>query len=129
MTAEARSERVVLVVDDDPDVVEMVRQLLAEHARVEATTEWGKVNNWVFRAGCDLVLMDVNLPVLKGDQLVSILTRLGGEGERPRIVYFSSLDEATLARLAKETGADGWLSKSMRSAELRQRIEGFLVRP
>ena len=122
------SERVVLVVDDDPDVVELIRQLLSDH-RVESTTDWGKVNNWVFRAGVDLVLMDVNLPVLKGDQLVSILTRLGSEGDRPRIVYFSALDEATLARLARETGADGWLSKSMRSAELRRQLEGWLATP
>ena len=116
----------VLVVDDDPDVVDRVRQSLGEAAQVEWTTDWARVNNLVFRDRCDLVLMDVNLPVLKGDQLVGILTRLSAAGDRPRIVYYSALDEATLARLTRETQADGWLSKSLRPAELRQGLAAFL---
>lgn len=116
----------VLVVDDDPDAVERIRQLLGEAATIESTTDWGRVSRTVFRDGCDLVLMDVNLPVLKGDQLVAILTRLGTEQGRPRIVFFSAQDEATLARLTRETGADGWLSKDMRAPELRRRLATYL---
>jgi DNA-binding response OmpR family regulator len=118
-----KGARRILIVDDDPDLVDRIGQLLEDDYEVLATTDWGEVNKVVFRDGCDLVLMDVNLPVLKGDRLVQILRSAGAAlSKRPRIHYFSSSDEDTMKRLVVETGADGYLSKSLRGAELMAEI-------
>lgn len=117
--------RRILVVDDDPDLVDRLVQLLEDDYEVFATTDWGEINKLFFREGVDLVLMDVNLPILAGDRLVSVLRAARREPRTP-IVYFSSSDEDTMKRLVQETGADGYLQKSLRGAEVMKAIEGFL---
>jgi DNA-binding response OmpR family regulator len=117
--------RRILVVDDDPDLVDRLVQLLEDDYEVVATTDWGEINKLFFREGVDLVLMDVNLPILAGDRLVSVLRAARREPRTP-IVYFSSADEDTMKRLVQETGADGYLQKSLRGAEVMKAIEGFL---
>lgn len=114
----------ILVVDDDPDTIDRLTQLLSDDYDVDSTSDWSEVSTLFFRRGCDLVLMDVNLPVLQGDKLVEILRSTGAK--QARIVYHSSSDEDTLARLVRETGADGYLPKSLRAAELLRRIEAHL---
>lgn len=120
----AGARRIVLV-DDDEDVVERIGQLLEDDYEVMATTDWGELNKLFFRDGCDLVLMDVNLPILRGDRLVAILRGAKGEKRVP-IVYFSSADEDEMKRLVAETGADGYLKKSLRGAELAAAIARLL---
>lgn len=117
--------RRVLVVDDDPDLVDRVVQLLEDDYEVFSTTDWGEINKVFFRDGVDLVLMDVKLPVLGGDRLASVLRTARGQKRTP-IVFFSSSDEDTMRRLVQETGADGYLSKSMKSAELLDAVERYL---
>jgi DNA-binding response OmpR family regulator len=126
-----RGKKRVVVVDDDPELVDRMRQLLGESYDFVATADWGVLNHIFFRDGCDLVLMDVNLPILKGDRLVQILTagKKGDAGKRPVILYFSAEDETTMARLTRETGADGYLSKSLRSADLLKGIAARLAAP
>lgn len=107
----------VIIVDDDPEVVDRVVQVLEDDFDVKATTDWGELSRLVFRSGCELVLMDVNLPVLRGDTLVKILRR--SQAANPtRIVYFSAADPDQVQRLVSETGADGWISKGLRGKEL-----------
>jgi DNA-binding response OmpR family regulator len=117
--------RRVLVVDDDPQVVDRVVQLLSDDHEVLATTDWGEINQVFFRDGVDLVLMDVQLPVLGGDRLASVLSAAAGAKRTP-IVFFSSADEDTMRRLVAETGADGYLSKSLKSAQLLAAVERYL---
>jgi DNA-binding response OmpR family regulator len=113
----------VVIVDDDPDLVDRIAQLLEEDCEVLATTDWGELNRLYFREGCALVLMDVNLPVLRGDRLVHILRgQAPAGGRRVPILFFSAADEDQVAKLVRETGADGWISKSLRGADIKAAI-------
>jgi response regulator RpfG family c-di-GMP phosphodiesterase len=117
----------VLIVDDDPDLVDRITQLLEDDYEVASTGDWTKLSKMVFgQRPVDLILMDVNLPTLTGDKLVGIINSTSKDERRPCIVYFSSSDEETMARLARETRADGYISKSARSVELLAKIEGYL---
>jgi CheY-like chemotaxis protein len=118
----------LLLVDDDPDLVDRLEQLLDGTCEVVSTTDWATVSRVYFREECALVLMDVNLPVLKGDHLVKILkgsARPTG-GKQAPIVLFSASDEDAMQRLAAQSGADGWLSKGLRGAALLEAIERWL---
>ena len=114
----------VLLVDDDPDLIWRVQQMLEEDFEFLATSDWAELNRIVFREGVDLVLMDVNLPTLKGTQLVQIIRKQGNK--TTKIYYYSAEDESTMARLAAETGADGFFSKSVRGPELVGMIRGVV---
>jgi CheY-like chemotaxis protein len=125
VTAQAPLPR-VLVVDDDEDVVDRLTQLLEGAAEVVSTTDWATINRIYFRRGCALVLMDVHLPVLRGDALAKILKGPATGGKRAPVVLFSSADDEELERLAAECVADGWISKSLRGPALLERLLRWL---
>ena len=114
----------VLVVDDDPD------QLLLAEVSLRASgfevmthaTSFG-VSNLVRTTSPDLVLLDVNIPALSGDQVL-MLARPQAMRHTQFILY-SSADEATLRVLASQSGADGYLTKKVRGAELGQKLLEF----
>lgn len=60
--------------------------------------------------GFDLILIDVQMPELYGDDVA--FTLRGQRGVTTPIYLFSSIDEAELAGLAADAGIDGYISKS-----------------
>jgi DNA-binding response OmpR family regulator len=114
----------VLVVDDDPDLLDLVaRSLRAYGFVVETHLSALGVSTRIHECSPDVVLIDVNFPSLKGDKVVS-LARTQAPSSTKFILYSAS-DESQLRVLANASGADGYLSKSVQGAELAQRLESF----
>lgn len=115
----------VLVVDDDPTLLSLVeRTLRSEGFTVRTTSSPIGVTNVVLEFAPHLVLLDVNIPALSGPSLIAISRRWAPPGTR--FVLYSSADESRLRSLAREFGADGWLSKSITGTELVTRLRGIL---
>ncbi|WP_375770345.1 response regulator [Archangium gephyra] len=114
----------VLVVDDDPDLLELVRRTLTPHFEVQTHHSALGVSNLVRNGEPDLVMLDVNFPALKGDQVVSLARRYAPRNTK--FILYSASDEARLRSLARASGADGYLSKSVQGAELIQKLTAFL---
>ncbi|SEU34100.1 response regulator [Stigmatella erecta] len=118
----------VLVVDDDPDLLDLVARSLSAHGiEVETHPSALGVSNRVRDTVPDVVLIDVNFPALKGDKVVS-LARLSAPKDT-RFILYSASDEAQLRSLALSSGADGYLSKSVQGAELARKIHSFRLQP
>lgn len=113
----------VLVVDDDPDLLELVRRTLSPHFEVQTHHSALGVSNLVRNGEPDLVLLDVNFPALKGDQVLSLARRYAPR--TTKFILYSASDEARLRSLARASGADGYLSKSVQGAELIQKLTAF----
>ena len=111
----------VLVVDDDPEQLELVRRTLSHHGfEVQTHNSALGVTNLVRNGAPDLVLLDVNFPALKGDQVVGLARRHAPQDTK--FVLYSASDEARLRALALASGADGYLSKSVQGADLIQKL-------
>src|SRR5690606_28292873 len=101
--------RRILVIDDSPIIL-----AAAEHALVQAgyhvETRLG-IEDLVAREtdGFDLVLIDVQMPQLYGDDVAAVL-RHQRELKTP-IYLFSTLPPAELAERAREAGIEGFISK------------------
>ncbi|MEZ6185384.1 MAG: response regulator [Planctomycetota bacterium] len=52
----------ILIVDDDPQAIDRLQQLLGDEHELASTGDWTQVSRLFFQRPCDLVLMDVNLP-------------------------------------------------------------------
>jgi DNA-binding response OmpR family regulator len=111
----------VLVVDDDP-----VQLLLAERSLQMAgfevqthSTTFG-VTNLVRTTLPDVVLLDVNIPALRGDRVLA-LARAHAAKDTQFILY-SAEDENKLRLLALECGADGYLSKDVWGMDLGRKL-------
>lgn len=108
----------ILVVDDDPLVLTAVRRVLAQ-LEVEVTVHdraFGLLNR-IDELRPTVVLLDVRMPGLDGASLTALI-REDPALATTRVVLYSGLDEATLARKARMCGADGYLHKARRPDEL-----------
>lgn len=99
----------VLLLDNDTGVLEAFRALF-EHTGLEVYTTSSLLDfhSLVTRHDPDLILVDINMAGLKGDEVVSI--------ERDRlhsstVVLFSGISRLQLKELSYASGADGFLSK------------------
>ncbi|HYO55877.1 response regulator [Archangium sp.] len=116
----------VLVVDDDPDQLELVRRTLAPHFEVQTHHSALGVSNLVRNGEPDLVLLDVNFPALKGDQVLSLARRHAPRDTK--FILYSAADESQLRSLARASGADGYLSKSVQGTELIEKLTTLRAR-
>ncbi len=117
----------VLVVDDDALQIDLVaRTLRADGFEVQTSIQSIGVSNVVRTFLPDLVLLDVNIPALSGDKLVALARKYANPGTR--FILYSACDEGKLRSLAKESEADGWISKSVTGAALAARIRALLPR-
>jgi DNA-binding response OmpR family regulator len=116
----------VMIVDDDALQLELLhRTLSGEGFEVLTCSTPIGATNLICSFGPQIVLMDVNIPALSGDRLLSICRKWAPEGTR--FVLFSSWDESKLRTLAREVGADGWISKSVTGSDLAARLRTFAL--
>ena len=118
----------VLVVDDDPDLLDLVQRSLSRYGfEVHTHTSALGVSNLVRSSSPDLVLIDVNFPALKGDKVVGLARQYAPAGTK--FILYSASDESKLRSLALQSGADGYLSKSVQGEELAKKLNPFGLKP
>jgi len=118
----------ILAVDDDPLQLDLLfRGLTLEGFEVAIHEGPIGVTNMVRAFQPDIVLLDLNIPSLRGDRLIELIRRTAG----PSTKYFllSASDESELRLRAAETSAHGWLSKSLSMNEIAHRLRDSLAPP
>jgi DNA-binding response OmpR family regulator len=116
----------VLIVDDEPFILTAVGGVLRTGGFDVLTCEmWAGVANMVRAENPDIVLLDYNMPSLKGDNICVILKR-NIQDSAMKIILFSSEAEAELARIAERCGADGFIKKNTPGPELVRMLDEML---
>ncbi|HEY0592752.1 MAG TPA: response regulator, partial [Thermoanaerobaculia bacterium] len=108
----------VLVLDDNPLVLKLARALLErEGSTVLTASSWIEFNHVLAANTPDLILLDVNLPSIKGNRLSEVLKSQSNKKEIP-IVLISDLPEKSLEEMFPGSGADAWLRKPLTREKL-----------
>lgn len=116
----------LLVVDDDPDIRELVIQQLArEGYALHAAGNVADVRATLAREPVDLIVLDLNLP--DGDGL-TLCRQLRAEGHEGAIIMVTARDSAIDRVLGLELGADDYLTKPFEPRELSARVRNLLRR-
>lgn len=101
----------VLVVDDNESLLELSTRVLRKAGfSVAAAKNFEELERELGAATPRLLLMDVQMPELFGDDVASTLRHV--RGLTAKIYLYSSLDEAQLATLARDAKVDGAISKN-----------------
>ena len=114
----------LLVCDDSVELRTLLRETLAAHPRIEIVGEADDGAEAVELAGKlepDVVLMDVELPVLDG---VEATRRLHALLPAARIVAFAGSDDTTTVMAMMAAGASAYCAKSAGIWELERTIVG-----
>src|SRR6476646_9754961 len=117
--------RTILVVDDEPRIVQLARDYL-EHAgfRVITASEGRAALDVVRHDRPDLVVLDLGLPGLDG---LDVTRELRRDGSIP-IVMVTARDDELDKLLGLELGADDYLTKPFSPRELVARVRAVLRR-
>ena len=119
-----RSDKIrVLLVDDQPIVVEGIRRMLAGHDDIafDFVTDSSVVVEIARSLRPDVILQDLVMPGVDGFDLLASYRRTAGLAEVPVIMLSSREEPATKAE-AFERGADDYLVKMPEPIELLARI-------
>ena len=119
----------VMVVDDEPDIRFLVRLTLeqAGHTVTEAASG-EEALEMLDQEEPDLVLLDINLPLLNGFQVLEEM-RLSGRLERVPVLILSANVSTAATDKALEAGSRGYISKPVFPAELRRVVAETLEQP
>jgi CheY-like chemotaxis protein len=116
----------IMIVDDDATTLKLVGAVLQSrgHTVLERDTSIGTTVA-ILREKPDLVLLDVRMPGLTGDRLASLI----GQELRPRpiVVLHSSLPADVLEKLARSSGAAGFVAKGTSPAAFLAELEQFVA--
>ncbi len=117
----------VLVLDDSQMLVTLTVHALgvAGHDAVGAT-DLAQLDERLRAATFDLVLMDVNMPEMFGDDVVEYLRHQ--RGVTATLVLYSDIDESELAAKTRSSGADGYLTKAGGVDAVIAGVNGFLAK-
>ena len=116
----------ILVVDDDPELRELLGQYLSEQGyQVTGVENATEMDQFLAENTPDLIILDLMLP---GEDGLSIAKRLRGSREIP-IIMISARGEEVDRIVGLEVGADDYLPKPFNPRELLARIRAVLRRP
>ncbi|WP_347157667.1 response regulator transcription factor [Pontibacter chitinilyticus] len=118
----------ILVVDDDPDIVEMLQYNLTREGYDVAQAENGKKaieEAQDFKP--DIILMDVMMPVLDGIAACRQLREMN-EFRHTHVIFLTARAEEFSEVAAFEAGADDFLTKPIKPRALLSRLAAFTRR-
>lgn len=118
----------VLVVDDDAMNLRFAARLLRELGYSGAlATDGHKALRLMDEQSFDLVLLDINMPGMSGQDMLKALR--ARPGKRLPVLMVSGHDDEETRRHFIDLGADGLLVKPLAAAPLRQAIARTTGKP
>ena len=116
----------ILVVDDDEALLETTRATLEKEGyEVHLHQSVFGAVSMARRISPDLILLDINMPAMSGEELVALL-REGGASTCKQIVFYSSNDESSLRYLTLHYGVRGYVCKGD-PGQLKLRVSRYLA--
>jgi type IV pilus assembly protein PilB len=127
-TGEATGRRRVLVVEDSPTIVSVVKYFLELEGFDVLVAEDGRVGlDMALRERPDVIVTDINMPAMGGMEMVKVL-RADSRVSDVRILMLTSEASIESETQGLEAGADDYLVKPVEPRRLAARVKALLGR-
>lgn len=118
--------KTILIVDDEPDVLEVVEMLLlSEKYRVLKAKNGIEAIDVVSKETPDLVILDIMMPEMDGVEVCRKMREMDNMREKP-IVMFSAKLSAIDKKESFDAGADGFITKPFNARGFIAGIKTYL---
>ena len=114
----------VLIVDDDPSYAKLVRGWLREDYEVFVLVKGKQVAGFLSKHNVDLILLDYEMPEMKGTEVFEILRKEEAFREIPVMFLTGTNSREVLAQI-ESLHAAGYITKNKTMAELNQKLADF----
>lgn len=118
----------ILLVDDDPDILELLEYNLNKEGFLTRTAENGKIGIEIAQEFMpDMILMDVMMPVMDGIEACRIIKQ-NKLLKKIYIIFLTALTEEFSEVVAFEIGANDYITKPVKPRALISRIKAAFQR-
>jgi len=124
--SKANLKKRILIVDDDASYRQLVREWLKEKYDVSMANGGTQAIALLSKKEVDLVLLDYEMPIVPGPQVMEMIRSLPQAAELP-IVFLTGKDDEMSIRRVLELHPAGYLLKTVSDAELLKKVESVLA--
>jgi PAS domain S-box-containing protein len=124
--AQPASTPIVLIVEDNPDMNAFLSDTLSASYRTVAAFDGQEGLNKALELRPDLILCDIMMPGMSGDQLVRELRQRQELDDVPIVLLTAKADDRLLVQLLKE-GAQDYLQKPFAAEKLLAKMERLIA--
>lgn len=122
-TAGARAR--VMVVDDNHEMRKLLARMLSERYEVLEAPNGQNALGQLHESEPDLVVSDLMMPALSGDQLIRAIRATDGWSQLPILILTAKADQQLRARLLR-SGAQDYLFKPFDTSEFLARVHNLV---
>ena len=115
----------ILIIDDDPQYMKTIREWLKEDYAVTMTISGEQAFSWLKDNWADAILLDYELPVMPGPQIMEKLYDNEATRPIPVVVLTGKNDRESIMRIISMCPAD-YLLKNIGRDELLEKISKIL---
>jgi len=123
--ADDAEKNVLLLAEDDPDMREYLTNCLSSEYKVIGVSDGGKALEMAREINPDIIISDVVMPVLEGDELCRILKSSVDTSHIP-VILLTALSERENIIFGLEAGASDYIIKPFDLSVLKVRIRNIL---
>ena len=126
-SAEAKERQQILIVDDSQINCEILAEILKDEYRILEAANGEECINLLkqYGTGIALLLLDINMPVMDGFEVLALMNRKHWIEDIP-VIMISSEDSASYVRRAYERGASDYISRPFDVQVVHQRVSNTI---
>ena len=121
---EIKRRKCILIVDDDPTFIQMVREWLKDTYRVGMANSGTQAIAWLATNKADLILLDYDMPVLDGPKVMEMLRSESFSQSTPVMFLTGKNDRNSVTNVISLKPAD-YLLKSISRDKLLSTLDKF----
>ncbi|WP_022773869.1 response regulator [Butyrivibrio sp. AE2015] len=126
MVADGETKRSVLIVDDDPNYMGLVREWLKDTYKVSMANSGMRAIKWLSSNSADLILLDYEMPVTDGPQVLEML-RSDQETKDIPVMFLTGKDDKESVMAVLSLKPEGYILKTSGKEELVNTIRKFFM--
>ncbi len=116
----------ILVLDDDPSYLNLVRTWLKDTYKVSMVTSGLQAIKWLGKNKADLILLDYEMPVTNGPQVLEML-RSDEETRSIPVIFLTGRGDKESVMSVLSLKPDGYLLKNIDKDELLEKLNLFFA--
>lgn len=121
---EVREKNSILIVDDDPTYMGLIREWLKEKYKISMANSGLQAIKWLGKNHADLILLDYEMPVTTGPQVLEML-RSDEETKNIPVIFLTGKSDKSSVMQVLSLKPEGYLLKKIEKSELLSELEKF----
>ena len=116
----------ILVVDDDPNYMNLVREWLKDTYKVSMATSGLRAIKWLGANKVDLILLDYEMPVTDGPQVLEML-RADDDTKDIPVMFLTGRDDKESVMAVVSLKPEGYFLKTIGKDELLNKLKIYFM--